>query len=63
MEVGDPFVTCWQIFVELNSKELYQSSGKEKESRCLVFTFSTKREIRHFHVAVVQCDKEMYKKA
>ena len=40
------FVKCWQIFLELNSKRLYQSSGKEKESR-LVFTSSTKREIRH----------------
>ena len=34
---------------------LYQSSGKEKESYS-VFPFSTKREIRHFHVlrALVQ---------
>ena len=47
------FVKCWQIFPELNSKRLYQSSGKEKESRCLVFTSSTKREIRHCHVVVV----------
>ena len=35
-------------FLELNSKILYRSSGKEKESRCLVFTFSTKREIKAF---------------
>ena len=48
------FAKWWQIFLELNSKGLYQSSGKEKESRCLVFTFSTKREIRQFHVVVVQ---------
>ena len=27
---------------------------KEEESRCLVFTSSTKGEIRHFHVVVVQ---------
>ena len=27
------FVKCWQIFLELNPKRLYQSSGKEKESR------------------------------
>ena len=27
---------------------------KRKQTRCLVFTFSTKREIRHFHVVVVQ---------
>ena len=48
------FVKCWQIFLELNSKILHQSSGKEKESRCLVFTSdSTKRKIRHFHVVVV----------
>ena len=34
---------------------VYQSSGKEKESCCLVFPSSTKREIRHFiHVVVVQ---------
>ena len=25
------FVKCWPIFSELNSKRLYQSSGKEKE--------------------------------
>ena len=48
------FVKCWYILLELNSKRLYQSSGKEKQSRCLVFTSSTKREIRHFHVVVVQ---------
>ena len=39
---------------ELNSKELYQSSGKETEGRFLVFASSTKREIRQFHVVVVQ---------
>ena len=44
----------WAIFLELNSEGLYQSSGKEKESCCLVFPSSTKREIRHFHVVVVQ---------
>ena len=45
------FVKCWQIVLELNSERL-QSSGKE--SRCIVSTSSTKREIRHFHVVVVQ---------
>jgi len=40
--------------VEYYSKRLYRSSEKEEESRCLVFTFSRKREIRHFHVGVVQ---------
>ena len=48
------FVECWQIFLELNSKRLYQSSGIEKEIGCLVFTSSTKREIRHFYVVVVK---------
>ena len=33
---------------------LYQSSGKEKEKCCLVFSSSTDREIRYFHVVVVQ---------
>ena len=41
-------------FLELNSKGLHQSSGKEKESCCLLFPSSTKREIRQFHVVVVQ---------
>ena len=27
-------VKCWQFFLELNSKRLYQNSGIEKESRC-----------------------------
>ena len=48
------FVKCWQFFLELNSKGQYRSSGKKKESHCLVFTSSTIREIRHFHVVVVQ---------
>ena len=48
------FVKCCQMFLEFNSKGLYQSSGKEKESCCLVFPSSTKREMRHFHVVVVQ---------
>ena len=41
-------------FFGVDSKGLCQSSGKEKESCCLVFPSSTKREIRHFHVVVVQ---------
>ena len=48
------FVKCLQLLLELNSKRLYQSLGREKESRCLVFKSFTKREIRHFHVVVVQ---------
>ena len=42
------------FFLELDSKGLYQSSRKEKETCCFVFPSSTKREIRHFHVVVVQ---------
>ena len=42
------------MFLELNSKGLYQSSGKEKESCCLRFPSLTKPEIKHFHVVVVQ---------
>ena len=45
---------CWHFSLEMNSRELYRSSGKENESRCFVFTSSIKREIRHFHVVVVQ---------
>ena len=47
------FVKRWQFFLELNSKRLYRSSEKE-ESRCLVYTSSSKSTIRHFHVVVVQ---------
>ena len=47
------FAQCWQYFPEVNSKRLYRSSEREEESRCLVFTCSTKREIRHFHAVVV----------
>ena len=48
------FVKYWQMLLELNSKGLYQSSGKEKQSCCLVIGSSTNREFRHFHVVVVQ---------
>ena len=50
----DSDVKCWQISLELNSKGLYQISGKEKENCCFVFPSLTKREIRHFHVVVGQ---------
>ena len=49
--------------MELNSKGLHQSSGKEKESCCLVFPSSTKREIRQFHVVVVQRQKRNVQKS
>ena len=34
---------------ELTLESVYRSSGKEKESCCLVFPSSTKHEIRRFH--------------
>ena len=48
------FVKCWQMFLELNSIGLYQTSGKEKESCCLVFPSLTKSKLRHFHFVVLQ---------
>ena len=54
-------VICWQIVARLNSKRLYQSLGKEKESRWLVFTSLTKREIRHFHVVRAMTAKKCTK--
>ena len=42
-------------FSGVDSKGLNLSSGKKKEENCcLVFTSSIKREIRQFHVVVVQ---------
>ena len=52
----------WRFFLELNSNRLYQSSGKEKEGRCLAFTPSTEREIRQFHVVAVQRRRENVQK-
>ena len=40
--------------VALHFKGLYQSSGKEKESCCLVFPSTTTGEFRHFHAIVVK---------
>ena len=34
------FVKCRRICLELDSKGLYQSSGKAKEGRCVVFMSS-----------------------
>ena len=42
------------ILLELNSKGLYPSSEREIKFRRSLFTFSIKREIRHFHVVVVR---------
>ena len=47
----------------MNFKRLFRSLGNEKESRYLVFTSSKKREIRHFHVVVVQWRKNNVQKS
>ena len=49
--------------LELNSKGLYKSSGKEKESCCLVFPSLTNCEIGHFHVVVVQWQQRNVQKS
>ena len=51
------------IVWELNSTGLYQSSGEEKASCCHVFPSSTKREIRHFHVAPATTAKKCIQKS
>ena len=52
------FAKCWQ-----NWSWILKDCSEVQESRCLMFTSHTKREIRHFHVVVVQAKKLMYKKA
>ena len=42
------------IELELNSKGLYQRSGKAKNNCCFVFPCWKKREINHCHVVVLQ---------
>ena len=50
------FVKCWRNSLGLNPKGPYLSLEKEKETFCAVFTNSIERvrEIRKFHVAIVQ---------
>ena len=57
------FRQCWQIFLELNSKRLCQSSGKENDSRGLTLTSSNKSELRHYHVVVVQWQQRNVQKS
>ena len=40
------FVECWRIFLELNSKGLYESSGKEKESCCVVLCSRPRQNVK-----------------
>ena len=57
------FVKCWQMFLELNSKGLYQSSGKEKK---VVVLCSRPRQNVNSGTFTLQSGndgKEMYKKS
>ena len=48
------FVKCGRTLLEVNCQRPYPSAEREtKFHRCLL-TFPIKREIRHFHVVVVQ---------
>ena len=47
-------VKCRRTLLKLNFKASYPSSEKQITSRRCLFTFSTKREFRNFHVVVVQ---------
>ena len=49
------FDSFWQVFLDLNFKRLYRSSGKRKENRFRLFTSSKKREIRHFDEVRCSC--------
>ena len=48
------FVKCRRTLLEWNSEGPYPSSEREIQFRRCLFTYSIKREIRHFHVVVVQ---------
>ena len=56
------FVKCRRTLQKLNSKGPYLSSEREIKFRRCLFLLSTKREVRHFYVVVVQNGEEMYKK-
>ena len=57
------FVNGGKFFLELNSKRLCQSSGKENDSRGLTLTSSNKSELRHYHVVVVQWQQRNVQKS
>ena len=48
------FVKCRRTVLKLNSLEPYPSSERERKFRRRLCTSSVHREIRHFHVVVVQ---------
>ena len=56
------FVKCRRTLQKLNSNAPYLSSETEIKFRRCLFLLSTKREVRHFYVVVVQNGEEMYKK-
>ena len=48
------FVNSWHFFLELSSKGCIEVQKKKKKVVALCSRITTKREIRHFHVVVVQ---------
>ena len=48
------FVNCRRTLMKLNFKGPNSSSEREKKFRRCLFTSSIKREMRHFHVVIVQ---------
>ena len=57
------FVKCWQMFLELNSKGLYQSSGKEKKVVVLCSRPRQNMNSGTFTLYSGNDGKEMYKKS
>ena len=57
------FVKCRRTLLKLNSKEPNPSSEREIKFRRCLFTFSTSRVIRHFHVVVVQKRRRIVQKS
>ena len=55
-------VKCWQNFLGLNPKRPYLSLQKEKENFMLTYFVKRVRNIRKFHVAVMQRRLRTYKK-
>ena len=56
------FVKCWRNFLGLNPKGPYLSLQKEKENFVPTYFVKRAREIRKFHVAVMQRRLRTYKK-
>ena len=54
---------CRRTLLKLNFKGPYSSSEREIKFRRCLFTSSIKRQIRHFHVVVVQKQKRNVQKS